>query len=109
MSRGRVCEQGTKQVLFYAPQPPAPWGLLGSIARLDRPKPRRLTAIPGTPPSLIHLPQGCAFCPPSAQRFEKGSEVPALRDRLGTTGHLHPRHPSPPAKAPPRDATSHPH
>jgi peptide/nickel transport system ATP-binding protein len=61
MYAGRVIEQGTKHDLFYDPQHPYAWGLLGSIARLDRPKPRRLTAIQGLPPSLINLPVGCAF------------------------------------------------
>ena len=108
MYAGRVVEQGTKQDLFYDPQHPYTWGLLGSIARLDRPKPKRLTAIPGTPPSLIHLPEGCAFGPRCAQRFEKCSEVPELRDRLGKTGHLDACHLEPAAKAARRDATIHP-
>jgi oligopeptide/dipeptide ABC transporter ATP-binding protein len=108
MYAGRVVEQGTKQDLFYDPQHPYTWGLLGSIARLDRPKPKRLTAIPGTPPSLIHLPEGCAFGPRCAQRFAKCSEVPELRDRLGTTGHLDACHLEPAAKAARRDATIHP-
>ena len=83
MYAGRVVEQGTKQDLFYDPQHPYTWGLLGSIARLDRPKPKRLTAIPGVPPSLINLPEGCAFGPRCPQRFEKCSERPELRDRIG--------------------------
>ena len=108
MYAGRVVEQGTKQDLFYDGQHPYTWGLLGSIARLDRPKPRRLTAIPGTPPSLIHLPEGCAFGPRCAQRFEKCSEVPELRDRLGESGHLDACHLEPAAKAARRAAVINP-
>jgi oligopeptide/dipeptide ABC transporter ATP-binding protein len=67
-----------------------------------------LTTIPGTPPSLIHLPQGCAFGPRCTHRFEKCIEVPELRDRLGTTGHLDACHLEPAAKAARRDATIHP-
>src|SRR5205823_3806032 len=61
MYAGRIVEQGTRRDVFYQPQHPYTWGLLGSIARLDRPKPKRLTAIPGMPPSLVNLGQGCAF------------------------------------------------
>ncbi|HYK29260.1 MAG TPA: ABC transporter ATP-binding protein, partial [Streptosporangiaceae bacterium] len=61
MYAGRIVEQGTQREIFYDPQHPYTWGLLGSIARLDRPRPRRLAAIPGQPPSLMRLPQGCAF------------------------------------------------
>jgi peptide/nickel transport system ATP-binding protein len=58
MYAGRVVEQGSLRSVFYDAEHPYTWGLLGSIARLDRPRPPRLTAIKGTPPSLIHLPQG---------------------------------------------------
>ena len=108
MYAGRVVEQGTKQDLFYDSQHPYTWGLLGSIARLDRPKPRRLTAIPGVPPSLIHLPEGCAFGPRCAQRFEKCGEVPELRARLGEGGHLDACHLEPAVKAARRETTIHP-
>jgi peptide/nickel transport system ATP-binding protein len=108
MYAGRVVEQGTKHDLFYDPQHPYTWGLLGSIARLDRPKPKRLTAIPGLPPSLINLPQGCAFGPRCPHRFEKCSEVPELRDRIGASGHLDACHLEPAVKAARREATIHP-
>jgi peptide/nickel transport system ATP-binding protein len=87
MYAGRIIEQGTKDDLFYDPQHPYTWGLLGSIARLDRPKPRRLTAIPGLPPSLIRLPQGCAFASRCPHRFDRCSELPTLTDKAGR-GHL---------------------
>jgi peptide/nickel transport system ATP-binding protein len=108
MYAGRVVEQGTKQDLFYDPQHPYTWGLLGSIARLDRPKPKRLTAIPGVPPSLINLPEGCAFGPRCPQRFEKCSQRPELRDRIGESKHLDACHLEPPTKAARRDTTIHP-
>jgi oligopeptide/dipeptide ABC transporter ATP-binding protein len=108
MYGGRVVEQGTKQDLFYDAQHPYTWGLLGSIARLDRPKPRRLAAIPGTPPSLIHLPKGCAFGPRCGHRFEKCDEVPELRDRIGNSNHLDACHLDPAAKAARRETTIHP-
>jgi oligopeptide/dipeptide ABC transporter ATP-binding protein len=84
MYGGRVVEQGTKRDVFYDPQHPYTWGLLGSIPRLDRPKPERLAAIQGQPPSLLALPSGCAFRPRCAQAFDRCSqEVPALAARVG--------------------------
>src|SRR5436305_13714624 len=61
MYAGRIVEFGDKRDLFYDPQHPYTWGLLGSIPRLDRPKQERLHSIEGMPPSLITLPQGCKF------------------------------------------------
>jgi len=87
MYAGRVVEQGSLRGVFYDAEHPYTWGLLGSIARLDRPRPPRLTAIKGLPPSLIHLPQGCAFGPRCPYRFDRCAEVPALENRLGD-GHL---------------------
>src|SRR5256886_6577138 len=52
MYAGRVVERGAKREVFYDPQHPYTWGLLGSIPRLDRPKPKRLASITGAPPSL---------------------------------------------------------
>ena len=61
MYAGRVVERAPTRELFYDPQMPYTWGLLGSIPRLDGPKPERLHSIEGAPPSLIQLPQGCKF------------------------------------------------
>jgi peptide/nickel transport system ATP-binding protein len=107
MYAGRVAEQGATRDLFYDAQHPYTWGLLGSIARLDRPKPRRLTAIPGVPPSLINLPEGCAFGPRCAHRFDACSRVPELRDRTGT-GHLDACHLDAAEKAARRETAIHP-
>ena len=46
MYAGRVVEQGTLDELFYDPQHPYTWGLLGSITRVDR---DRSTAAAGDP------------------------------------------------------------
>jgi oligopeptide/dipeptide ABC transporter ATP-binding protein len=87
MYAGRIVEQGNLRSLFYDAQHPYTWGLLGSIARLDRPRPRRLTAIRGLPPSLIGLPAGCAFGPRCTYKFDRCAEVPPLSDKVGD-GHL---------------------
>ncbi|MDX6569813.1 MAG: peptide/nickel transport system ATP-binding protein [Gaiellales bacterium] len=63
MYAGQIVEQGGVDAVFARPQHPYAWGLLGSIPRLDRPKPGRLPTIRGLPPSLIDLPDGCSFAP----------------------------------------------
>jgi peptide/nickel transport system ATP-binding protein len=107
MYAGRVVEQGTGRELFYDPQHPYTWGLLGSIARLDRPRPRRLAAIPGLPPSLLRLPEGCAFSARCAHRFDQCSERPELLERVAA-GHLDACHLSPQRKKDLRVTTIHP-
>ncbi len=107
MYAGRIVEQGSQRDLFYDPQHPYTWGLLGSIARLDRPKPRRLAAIPGLPPSLLRLPPGCAFSERCAHRFDRCAEKPELLDRLGN-GHLDACHLDPDQKKDRRELTIHP-
>jgi peptide/nickel transport system ATP-binding protein/oligopeptide transport system ATP-binding protein len=82
MYAGRVVEQGTLDQIFYDPQHPYTWGLLGSITRVDRDPPRRLPAIPGQPPSLVNAPQGCHFRPRCPHAFDQCVEIPPLESRL---------------------------
>ncbi len=88
MYAGRVVEHGEKRDLFYDPQHPYTWGLLGSIPRLDRPKAERLHSIEGLPPSLITLPQGCKFRPRCPHAFDKCMEEPDLIARVEKRDHL---------------------
>jgi len=88
MYAGRVVERAQTRDLFYDPQHPYAWGLLGSIPRLDRVKSDRLHSITGTPPSLIQLPQGCKFRPRCPHAFEKCKQEPALENRVETPGHV---------------------
>jgi oligopeptide/dipeptide ABC transporter ATP-binding protein len=82
MYSGRVVEQGTLDEIFYDPQHPYTWGLLGSITRMDREPPKRLPAIPGSPPSLVNPPQGCHFRPRCPHEFSRCTEVPPLESRV---------------------------
>jgi peptide/nickel transport system ATP-binding protein len=88
MYAGRVVEQGSKRDLFYDPQHPYTWGLLGSIPRLDRPRAERLHTIEGSPPSLINPPEGCKFRPRCPHAFEKCTQEPALENHVEDRGHL---------------------
>src|ERR671923_1067122 len=88
MYAGRVVEQAPTRQLFYDPQMPYTWGLLGSIPRLDRPKAERLHSIKGMPPSLIRTPTGCKFRPRCPHAFDKCMEEPDLVNRVEEPGHL---------------------
>ena len=74
MYAGRVVEQGDVTTIFSAPRHPYTLGLLESLPRLDRDV-EELHPIPGSPPSLLNRPSGCAFHP----------RCPMVRDRCRTT------------------------
>jgi peptide/nickel transport system ATP-binding protein len=78
MYAGRVVEHGTLDEIFYDPQHPYTWGLLGSIMRIDADRSQRLPAIPGLPPSLLSTPKGCHFRPRCPHAFDRCTEVPEL-------------------------------
>ena len=88
MYAGRVVERAEKRELFYDPQMPYTWGLLGSIPRLDRPRPERLHSIKGSPPSVINAPPGCRFRPRCPHAFEKCVEEPLLENHVEAADHL---------------------
>ena len=89
MYGGKCVEQGPALEIFEHAEHPYTWGLLGSMPRLDRPATARLIPITGLPPSLIHLPTGCAFHPRCAFESRTNgaaqSEVPELLPASG--GH----------------------
>ena len=82
MYAGKVVEEGNLDEIFYDPQHPYTWGLLGSLTRLDRPRPRRMPQISGVPPSLLELPAGCPFRPRCPHEFSKCPQLPGLEARL---------------------------
>jgi peptide/nickel transport system ATP-binding protein len=81
MYSGRVVEQGTLDDIFYNPQHPYTWGLLGSITRIDADRSHRLPAISGMPPSVLRAPEGCHFRPRCPHAFDRCVEVPELEHR----------------------------
>lgn len=85
MYAGQVVEEAPLEDLFYRPRHPYTWGLLGSIARIDEPRPDRLPQIPGYPPSLLDPPVGCRFATRCAYAFDDCSQPPPL---AGDGDHL---------------------
>lgn len=64
MYAGEIMEDAAVSDLFEHPLHPYTIGLLNSVPRLGQTKhAARLQAIPGRPPSLAKLPQGCVFAP----------------------------------------------
>ncbi|MCZ0716956.1 ABC transporter ATP-binding protein [Aerococcus kribbianus] len=59
MYAGEIVEEGSVDEIFYNPQHPYTWGLIGSMPTLDTEG--ELISIPGTPPDLLDPPQGDAF------------------------------------------------
>ena len=97
MYAGRIVEQGTLDEIFYDPQHPYTWGLLGSIARVDRPRPERLPAIAGLPPSLADRPAGLplpAALPARVRQVHRGAAArgaPGGRPATATAAGSRPR------------------
>ena len=78
MYAGRIVEQGPIEALFEDPRHPYTLGLLRSMPRLDERSAAELTAIPGQPPNLQALPEGCAFRDRCRYAFERCLARPEL-------------------------------
>lgn len=69
MYAGKIVEYGDVDEIFFNPQHPYTWGLIGSMPTLDTAG--KLVSIPGTPPDLLAPPKGDAF----ALRSEYAMEI----------------------------------
>jgi oligopeptide transport system ATP-binding protein len=78
MYGGRIVEDGPIEPVFENPQHPYTRGLLGSMPRLDEQTTAELATIPGQPPNLQALPEGCAFRDRCPFAFERCLERPEL-------------------------------
>lgn len=70
MYAGRIVERAPVDALFADPKHPYTRGLLDSLPRADRSGPERLYSIPGSPPSLIDMPDACPFAPRCSLAFD---------------------------------------
>ena len=78
MYAGRIAERASSAAIFAGPRHPYTRALLDSIPPLDGPRPNRLRAIPGAPPSLLARPAGCAFAPRCPHRMPICDTQPKL-------------------------------
>jgi len=78
MYAGKIVESGTIGEVLDTPLHPYTRGLIGSVPSHNR-RGEPLTQIPGMTPSLLNLPQGCAFHPrcPRADDACRGAPVEA--------------------------------
>ena len=63
MYAGHPVEFGSADEIFYNSRHPYTWGLIRSIPDQTTDEKKSLTPIHGNPPSLVNLPEGCAFAP----------------------------------------------
>ena len=63
MYGGLIMEEAPIDDIFERPMHPYTQGLLASIPSIDQDKTQRLHPIPGSPPDMIHPPEGCPFAP----------------------------------------------
>jgi peptide/nickel transport system ATP-binding protein len=88
MYAGSVMEQAERRELFYDHHHPYTVGLLKSVPTFESGR-RRLSSIPGQPPSLISLGAGCPFAARCAQRVARCRiERPPLAPIPGSSTHL---------------------
>ena len=80
MYAGKVVEKGTAEAIFYDPQHPYTRGLLKAAPVLGQPSQERLYSIPGSVPSPLNMPRGCAFRPRCPERFAPCIEPPLLTE-----------------------------
>jgi oligopeptide/dipeptide ABC transporter ATP-binding protein len=77
MYGGRIVERGDTRPMFHSPANPYTRGLLSSLPRLDGSREDRLVPIPGSPPSILNMPVGCAFAPRCPHATDVCTERPA--------------------------------
>lgn len=77
MYAGQVVEYGSVEQIYNDPLHPYTRGLIESVPRLDR-HDDDLHAIPGNPPNLLALPDGCSFRDRCTRAFDACGSLPPL-------------------------------
>jgi oligopeptide transport system ATP-binding protein len=83
MYAGRLVEGGTTDAVFEKPKHPYTLGLLASVPRLDSPRKVAPRVVPGLPPNLADLPQGCSFAPRCAYATDECRENAPQLETVG--------------------------
>ena len=79
MYAGRIVESGTARQVYAQPRHPYTLGLLRSVPRVDQARSQRLIPIPGQPPDLTRLGDGCAYRPRCGFKVTRcANEQPSL-------------------------------
>jgi peptide/nickel transport system ATP-binding protein len=77
MYAGRLIEGGPTAAVLRTPRHPYTQGLLDSLPSRAAPG-QDLTQIPGTTPSLLNLPEGCAFAPRCSRADSQCTNFPHI-------------------------------
>ena len=86
MYGGTIMERGSVDEIFYDPRNPYTVGLHQSVPNMSRSaRKQRLIPIEGSPPDLMHPPQGCPFSPRCPHVMRICLERPAPMVRLSDT------------------------
>ena len=75
MYAGKIVERGNVEEIFYQSTHPYTRALLDSVPKIHTANKEKLHSLRGTPPDLIHPPQGCPFAP----RCEYGMKICRLQ------------------------------
>ena len=86
MYAGRIVESGPVAQILSAPEHPYTTGLLASTVH-GQPRDRDIDAIPGSPPDLRRLAQGCSFAPRCPRRMAD-CRVLVPQPRFPTPGRM---------------------
>ena len=94
MYAGKIVEVGNVNEIFFEPKHPYTWGLLSAMPDLETAD-DRLYSIPGSPPNLLHEPQGDAFAArnPFAMAIDQKADPPLFQvspTHWAATWLLHP-------------------
>jgi len=93
MYAGRAVEYGPCKEILTHPEMPYTWGLLSSVPDVQGDTDARLIPVPGSPPSLLNPPKGCAFHPRCVHRDKVPgdlcfTELPDLTPARSGGNHL---------------------
>jgi oligopeptide/dipeptide ABC transporter ATP-binding protein len=79
MYAGKIVEKGSAHDIYDNPMHPYTIGLMASVPQLDQDVKQKLVPIPGQPPNLAFVPDGCAFHPRCRYAIERcRKETPSL-------------------------------
>ncbi|HEY5266805.1 MAG TPA: ABC transporter ATP-binding protein [Acidimicrobiales bacterium] len=87
MYAGRIVEMGTTRDVFSHHRMPYTRALLEGSPKVSNPSHTRLKAIPGRPPNLLNLAQGCSFAPRCSFATDRCRQERPELESTGTPGH----------------------
>jgi oligopeptide transport system ATP-binding protein len=87
MYAGYIIERGNVRDIFKQTLHPYTMGLLGSLPRIDEAPGTKLVSVPGLPPDLVNLPEGCPFYARCTYREDHCRLERPLLDELENSGH----------------------